>query len=514
MRGMRGRNRVLLALAALLCAVLLCLSSTLWQAQLQSRSPAPEEPMVISVSGPNTSIPTDSLDPLLEYVCDKFNIRFEFISTGSYNDSELYQLWAALDNMPDILMYDARWELNYFIRSGSLRPLPANIHSYSNLSPYIAWPYGISLQYNEEIWGIPSMMFDSQTGMIDTCAIFYKDVYDAAWPYDEPPSTIEEWYTLLGSIRALDSDVIPLTSQNPERMYDLTYCYSPATDTWIWDAERARYLPGYYTDSFLESIEALKPLWDNGLLDPDFMNVGSGRPSGLDKFMLSQAAGIMYSCSPYTWQSEFVPAWNKVHPDLPLEENIQLVFIPSNADGEYPEAYSFDMNAIYFGSSVDNKKMDRILTLLDWLSGDEGKQLRQYGLEGEDYTVSDDGSISRLTEESDLYDKYPSFAFLSTLPNQDTASIWQTEPDDASASLIVEQYNQWRKAADIQTQYGTSITANTVSTPAVINFNPNILSNSFRLLTSDDIRSEFEIIRREYQEAGIELMIHSVYHAL
>ena len=514
MCGRNARRLVALVLSLLFSALILYLANTLWRARLQSQEPVSEEPMVISVSGPNTSIPTDSVDPLLQYVYDKFNIRLEFISTGSYNDSELYQLWAALDNMPDILLYDARWELNYFIRSGSLRPLPTNLSSYPNLSPYIAWPYGISLQYNENIWGIPSMMFDSQTGMINTCAVFYKDVYDAAWPYEEPPSTIEEWYELLENIHALDSETIPLTSQDPESMYNLTYFYSPATNTWIWDAEESRYLPGYYTDSFLESIEALKPMWDSGLLDPDFMNVGSGRPSGLDKFMLSQAAGIMYSCSPYIWQSEFVPAWNKAHPDLPLEENIQLVFLPCNADGEYLEAYSFDMNALYFGSSVDDEKMDRILSMLDWLSSPEGRKLRQYGLEGVDYTTLEDGSISRLTDISELYGKYPSYAFLRTLPDQDTASLRQTDQSNASASFIVEQYNQWREKVGIKTQYGTSITANTVSTPAVINFNPHILSNSFRLLTSDDIRQEFETIRQEYQADGIELMIHSVYHAL
>ena len=513
MNRKNARNMIVPMLAILLCAALL-LAVTFWQTEIRSRNTVSEEPMVISVSGPNTSIPTDSHDPLLQYIYDKFNIRFEFISTGSYNDSDLYQLWAALDSMPDILMYDARWELNYFIRSGSLRSLPSNLTSYQNLSPYIAWPYGISLQYNDSIWGIPSMLFDSQAGMVSTCAIFYKDVYDAAWPYAEPPSTIGEWHTLLENIRNLDSGIIPLTSQNPESMYDLTYFYSPATNTWIWDAEHARYLPGYYTDSFLESIEALKPLWDDGLLDPDFMNVGSGRPSGLDKFMLSQAAGIMYSCSPYVWQSEFVPAWNKAHPDLPLDENIQLVFLPGNAEGEYLEAYSFEMNAIYFGSSVDDEKMDRILTMMNWLCSPEGRMLRQYGLEGKDYTLSDDGSISRLTESSGLYNKYPSYAFLRTLPDQDTPLMKQTDPDDASVNLIMEQYYQWREAVGIKTQHNTSITANTVSTPAVINFNPNILSNSFRLLTSDDIRREFDIIRQEYRDNGIELMINSVHHAL
>lgn len=501
------------ALALLTSATFYFIVNKSGDVTINASSP-PESIITLSVSGPNTSLSSDDIDPLLASVCERFNVRFEFMPTGAYNASELYRLQAALNSMPDMLIYDARWELNYFIQSGALRPLPSNMHLYPNLSTYLAWPYARSLLHEGEIWGIPSLLFESNTGMINTCAVFYNDIYDAAWPYEAEPATLQDWQKLLLRIKKLYDEQIPLTSRNPESMYDLTYFYSPATYTWIWDADEARFLPGYYTDMFLSSINALRPLWQSELLDPDFMNEGSGRPSGLDKFMLGQASGIMYSCSPYIWQSEFVPAWLKTHPDMSLEDNLKLVFLPGNADGEYREAYSFHMDAIYFGANVNDKKMERMLSMLEWLCSEDGRNLRRYGIEGEDYRILDGGTIEMISDASELYVKYPSYAFLRTLPDHDSAVLWQTELKNTNIGFVVEQYEEWRSSVGIKTQFGTSIIANTVSTPAVINFDPNILNNSFRMLTATDICAEFDRICQEYRKNGIELVITSINCAL
>jgi len=509
----RSRRTLSSALLFSAIALLAFFAVSHWTAHWKSPEAGEHQPMIVSISGPNTALSSENMDPMLQYVCDRFDIEFDFLPTGSYNASEIYRLQASLNSLPDILMCDARWDLNYFIRSGSLRPLPTSMGAYPHLNAFLSWPYGISVQYDSKLWGIPARLFDSSAGTVNTCAVFYKEAYDAAWPSDTPPASMEEWHTLLANLHELFPDSIPLTSRDPESMYDLSYFYCPTLYTWAWDEEKLDYLPGYYTDSFRESIAALKPLWDDGLLDPDFMNEGSGRPSGLDKFMLSDAIGMMYSCSPYIWQSEFVPAWLKTHPDTPFEESIQLVFLPGNAEGDYPEAFRLNMDTVFFGSSVSNEKLTRILSMLDWLCSDEGRIFRQHGLKGEDYIQTEVGTIEQLTSISALYGKYPSYSLLRTLPDQDTNALSRAGLQDASISFVIEQYNKWRETVNIQTHFNTSIRANTVSTPAVINFNPQILSNSFRMLTSDSIEAEFEAIQREYQANGIELMIISVNNA-
>ena len=53
---------------------------------------------------------------------------------------------------------------------------------------------------------------------------------------------------------------------------------------------------------------------------------------------------------------------------------------------------------------------------------------------------------------------------------------------------------------------------NTVSTPAVLNFHPDIMDSAYRLLIAEDMDAQFELIRSEYRENGIESMIDSVHY--
>ena len=499
------RRKVVLCMV--LAALLAC--ACLPHFPVYGRADEPE-PITVSIGSSTGSLPVSENDGLLQYICERFNVTFDVLSHSGTDSSDYYRLLAALNSLPDILLYNPRWDLNYFIQCDALTPLPVSMAAWPNLTALISYPYALGLQVDGKIWGIPSFTYDTYSGMVDTCGIFDKQIYEAAWPREEPPSTIEDWHTLLENIQALYPQLIPLTSRSPESMFNLTYFYSPATYTWLW--EGSRYIPGYYSDAFAESIRALKTLWDDGLLDPDFMNVNVGAPGGLDKFMLGNAAGVMYDNVPYLWQAEFVPTWLKTHPNESIPDSLQLVFLPGDADGNYYETYSYNMTAVCLGSSAADGRMDRILTMLDWLCSEEGSRLRRYGLEGEDYRIGSNRAIVRLNDDTSLYSKYPSYAFFRILPNQDTMAFWRDESGNALTRFVTRQFTAWREQHDVQTLFLTSIRANTVSTPAVLNFHPDIMDSAYRLLIAEDMDAQFELIRNEYRENGIESMIDSVHY--
>ena len=135
-------------------------------------------------------------------------------------------------------------------------------------------------------------------------------------------------------------------------------------------------------------------------------------------------------------------------------------------------------------------------------------------MEGDDYQVAEDGSIVPLSSVTDLYSKYSSYSFFRTLPDQDSSALWASDQQNSDISFVINQYNQWRETSNISELSNTSLTANTVTRPSVLNFNPNILHNSFRMLTSTDAAAEFEKIKQEYIDNGILLMIDSVHFAL
>ena len=116
----------------------------------------------------------------------------------------------------------------------------------------------------------------------------------------EEPVTMEDWQAFFRAIREANPAVIPLAAQSPWAMFNFSYFYAPFANTWIWDTQTNSYVPGFYTQEYSQRIAALRTLWDEGLLDPDFMNVNCGWPSGVDRFLLGQAACIVYPCLLYT----------------------------------------------------------------------------------------------------------------------------------------------------------------------------------------------------------------------
>lgn len=89
---------------------------------------------------------------------------------------------------------------------------------------------------------------------------------------------MEDWQAFFRAIREANPDVIPLAAQSPWAMFNFSYFYAPFANTWIWDTQTNSYVPGFYTQEYSQRIAALRALWDEGLLDPDFMNVNAAGP--------------------------------------------------------------------------------------------------------------------------------------------------------------------------------------------------------------------------------------------
>src|SRR5699024_7585642 len=77
----------------------------------------------------------------------------------------------------------------------------------------------------------------------------------------------------------------------------------------------------------------------------------------------------------------------------------------------------------YISASVSDEEMDIILRLMDYLLSEEGIALYSQGIEGIDYTVSEDGTpVSLITDQNAphvmaLLKKYPSVELWSNIAN-------------------------------------------------------------------------------------------------
>lgn len=282
---------------------------------------------MITIAGPYAdSLSSAYEDPLREFLEEKFAISFVPLQIDDANASYAYRLRAAANEFPDIMLYDAQWDFLYFIQANSLRALPDVMSDYPHLRQYITYPYAKNLQYDGKIWGIPRSLYAEEQRLPGYCVLVYKE-YLAQTGVEEPV-TMEDWQAFFRAIREANPDVIPLAAQSPWAMFNFSYFYAPFANTWIWDTQTNSYVPGFYTQEYSQRIAALRTLWDEGLLDPDFMNVNCGRPSGVDRFLLGQAACIVYPTSVHVLQSELMHLWAQLYPDTPMEEKVEAFFLP------------------------------------------------------------------------------------------------------------------------------------------------------------------------------------------
>ena len=111
----------------------------------------------------------------------------------------------------------------------------------------------------------------------------------------------------------------------------------------------------------------------------------------------------VYPTSTHVLMSEMMHRWSQVYPDIPIEDRVEIAFLPCDDSGQYSESHDLNMSAIYFSANVSDEKLDRILSLLDYLCSPEGLMLRRWGLEGVDYVIEEGAPVSLLEEGTTLY---------------------------------------------------------------------------------------------------------------
>lgn len=470
--------------------------------------------MVISISSADDPRLTED-DLLLKKITEQFNVTLTFQSVSAEDSSHTYRLMAAAGALPDVILYDSNWDFSYFIQTNAIRAIPDNMSRYPHLRALIAYPFSSALQYDGKLWGIPRDVYQEERYADIYCVLVYNEIFERlSLP---APERIGDWVNFLRAIKTTYPDIIPIVSSSPSAMFNLTYYDSPATKTWTWQDQR--YVPGFYTDAFCESIQSLRTLWDEGLLDPDFMNTGSGCPSGQDQFLMGQAAAMILKASPHEWMNSLIPCWENLYPDVPIEEALRILFLPANTQGEYPEVYTLDMSAVYFSANVDDAKMERILSILDYLCSEEGKRLRRYGIEGEDYTRSEDGECHRIAHADgsypSLYKRYPSYALIRTLPTLDTDFLWADEALNPLILRLREEYLAWRSKHAFSILHSASLRANLLLPVSSVFFHPDIPAISFRMLCAEEgVENCFETIKQEFIDQGIDSIIDKVYYNL
>lgn len=201
-------------------------------------------------------------------------------------------------------------------------------------------------------------------------------------------------------------------------------------DDGSWVLENGKYIPAFFSNKTLATINSVKKLYDSGTFDKDWA-LNQNSFNGREKFLSGNAASTFYTANP-SLLSAYVSDWSKTFPEKKFTDSIKLIHPFKSPDGAFYNNKENFWSESYINSKVDDKKLDRILRLYDYLLSPKGKDLALLGIEGKDFVREGDrASITREKDENGIIKNlaalYPSVGMLRSgkkqRPGIDTQEI-------------------------------------------------------------------------------------------
>lgn len=370
-------------------------------------------------------------DPLRDYIESKFSVSITPVSVDWSNYKEYYQMLSATNSLPDVFATltissnDAN-DSAYFenlIASGSIQPLPDDLSPYPNLEKLME-----SLDYTRytdgHFYAIPRISFlDGTLACTDAAMIVRRDWMDNLSL--DNPENLEEFISLITAFAKDDPDgngIDDTIGYNVNTVNALgkwvILGIAPECNVYTWIEQDGCYIPSWYSEQFYNVVSAYRTMYESGGLDPDFYIKNPNEV--LDDFASGRLGAIEFKSSPSALQ-EIAELWYQYN-DKPFEDCVDVLPMFPAPDGTiYCNTSTPFWSESFISSSVDEEKINRILSLFDYLLSDEALFLGKYGLEGEDYVIEKDGSYRCLLDTEGtsltalLQDKYPSSVLFSGL---------------------------------------------------------------------------------------------------
>ena len=452
-------------------------------------------------------------DEWSDYLEEKFNVTIEPVLLDQA--STQLAAWAAADELPDIICDSSltgAW-LNQFVDDEMLRPIPEDM-----LKKYPAI-YDLCVQnpcwqtsrimWPDDIWFVsrPTSQSYAEKGARN-CIVYRKD-WAANVGITKAPETWDELYDMLYKFTYNDPD-----GNGKNDTYGMLGEYE-ALFMWMTGAMLDDYIELENgdlsinwienTEEYIEVLEFVKKCYHEGLWDKEFSGDRTRFTQGLCGVWLSGQA------DPYWYHryfdQEFAGA-NELDASQVLDYIGVVPWIVQNAGDTAKVAIAEHASCTAFSYAASDEVVERALAICEWMISEEGNRFRNWGFEGVDYEVNEDGTLTKLHEQ-DLRDVYPSL-YLQNWPTWDFDSLFENpmyrqEIRDLSREIC----DAHAKAAE----EGSTFSVWTyVRTDLKDRFSFSKASRIKALITdkSKDVRSGMQALRDEAIKAGILDVIDSV----
>lgn len=227
------------------------------------------------------------------------------------------------------------------------------------------------------------------------------------------PTTVDELYEVLKAFKEKDpdkngqDDTFGIIVTKSPSTFDPLAVWFGAPNQWGED-ENGELQPSFMTDEYFEAMKFMKKLYDEKLMNQDFATYDAAK---WDEQFLQNKAGVIIDVADRARRVA-----TNIAASNPDAEIGVLGYVKKDAASE-PKTLPTTGYAGYFvfpkKSVVDEEDLEFILKVFDKSNDPQAQNLMNWGIEGRQYTVNDDGTI-QLTEDKTLQKEYADLNQVST----------------------------------------------------------------------------------------------------
>ncbi|MEG0642189.1 MAG: extracellular solute-binding protein [Clostridium sp.] len=197
----------------------------------------------------------------------------------------------------------------------------------------------------------------------------------------EAPETIEEWEVVLRAFKEEKGAIVPLSMRSRDLMNEVNLfnaAYEIGYDFYLDDKGEVQYGP--IQPEYKEYLTTLNNWYEEGLLDPDFASIDD---KIVDANLLNGKSGATFG-----WIGGSMGKWYKAATD----EKFELIAVSNPVinkgdKGKFLSTYANQIAGPSAAITTNAENIEEIITMFDFLYTEEGKMLKNFGVEGLTYEM-------------------------------------------------------------------------------------------------------------------------------
>lgn len=472
---------------------------------------------------------TDQPDAVRDKIYKDLNITIKPMNVTWDDYVQKIQVWAVSSQLPDFFAIDVIGTTNYkdWIEQGIVHALPEDLSPYPNIKKLMDSPGFDIYTYplgdpNGKIYAIPRLNhLNIDDWSCDTGIHVRKDWMQNVGITKEPEN-MDEFITLMKAFVEQDpdknnkKDTIGLTCYNSSWLAWFFLAYEPGVQSggWVRDKENpGKWIPGFMTKDCLEGMKELKRLYEAGGLDRDFANIKG--EEGRDKFASGKAGAYAHDVTPSTL-GYVQESFEKINPDKQYKDVVTILKPFKHADGNYYRHIANPAwSETYINANCDDKKVDRIMRLFDYVLGDEGYNLIHFGIEGTDWHKEGDQIV--LTSQKDAEGKdipltvsYP-FTKCGFIAEWSGTRQWTNPSTKPELQKMSGDMNDWLQQNAIAVP--TDLRISLLDVPSKDKATEKIGDDIIKCVLSNDVEKTWNEIVSGYRANGYDRLIEEINDA-